>query len=195
MLKTRADQVSLWEAVLPDEVRRLSVELQLTADLGCPLRRRCGDADKPLQGIPGIRIASDDGPAGHGHPRWVSTGSLHHGHSPHPTGHAITCWSSPAGAGSCWPLRVCQRRCGRDDTSPRWIGPTTFGPAEPRRRRSGSRELAQEPEHRRLPRLSGPASLRVVGKALTDRPRTLDPTRIFTSRPVGFVDRLTSNAP
>lgn len=27
MLKTYAEQVSLWEAVLPDEVRRLSVEL------------------------------------------------------------------------------------------------------------------------------------------------------------------------
>ncbi|MDQ2738612.1 MAG: ISNCY family transposase, partial [Actinomycetota bacterium] len=28
MLRTRAEQVSLWEAVLPDEVRRLPVELQ-----------------------------------------------------------------------------------------------------------------------------------------------------------------------
>jgi IS5 family transposase len=28
MLRTHADQVSLWEAVLPEEVRRLSVELQ-----------------------------------------------------------------------------------------------------------------------------------------------------------------------
>jgi len=28
MLRTHADQVSLWEAVLPKEVRRLSVELQ-----------------------------------------------------------------------------------------------------------------------------------------------------------------------
>ena len=65
-------------------------------------------------------------------------------------GHAITCWSSPAGAGASGRCGVCQRRCGQYDTSPRWIGPATFGPAEPRGRRSGSR-TGQEPEHRRFP--------------------------------------------
>ena len=40
----------------------------------CPLRRRCDDADEPSQGSPVFRIASDDGPAVHGHPRWGSTG-------------------------------------------------------------------------------------------------------------------------
>ena len=54
----------------------------------CPPRRRCDDADEPSQGTPRVRIVSDDAPAGHGHPRWVSTtGSPMRRPSP---------WSGPA---------------------------------------------------------------------------------------------------
>ena len=46
------------------------------------LRRRCDDADEPSQGTPVLRIASDDEPAVHRHPRWVQQPVTAHRHPP-----------------------------------------------------------------------------------------------------------------